>query len=25
MLRRIQVVTGPEQVRDLLIMEFILN
>lgn len=25
MLRRIQVVTGPEQVRDLLIMEFVLN
>ncbi|GFE49575.1 flagellar basal body protein FliL [Roseobacter cerasinus] len=25
MLRRVQVVTGPEQVKDLLIMEFVLN
>ncbi|WP_299672846.1 flagellar basal body-associated FliL family protein [uncultured Roseobacter sp.] len=25
MLRRVQVITGPEQVKDLLIMEFVLN
>ena len=25
MLRRVQVVTGPEQIQDLLIMEFVLN